>query len=211
MRARIVRSVSGEVVGYAVLAIGLAALLWSRIGDVDAFYLDEWIYVHGSEYIWEHLPGSLVGDIPFWDRGLQRLYSTLLAPLWGPLPTSTAYTSAHVLNVILLVSAIVPTALLARLVIDSPVLRVLAVALGTVVPWLMIGSHLLTENLAFPLYMWAVYAIVRCAGGALARETGRRAGSHRRAHALPPESGLRRRGSVRGGDRRRGTAPARRA
>ena len=36
-------------------------------------------------------------------------------------------------------------------------------ALGTVVPWLMIGSHLLTENLAFPLYMWAVYAIVRCA------------------------------------------------
>jgi hypothetical protein len=163
MRARIGRSVSGEIVGYAVLAIGLTALLWSRIGDVDGFYLDEWIYVHGSQYIWEHLPGGLVDQIPFWDRGPQRLYSTLLAPLWGPLPTSTAYTSAHVLNVILLVSAIVPTALLARQVIDSPVLRVLAVALGTAVPWLMIGSHLLTENLAFPLYMWAIYAIVRCA------------------------------------------------
>ena len=27
----------------------------------------------------------------------------------------------------------------------------------------MIGSHLLTENLAFPLYMWSVYAIVACA------------------------------------------------
>ncbi len=163
MRERIGRSVSGEVVGYAVLAIGLAALLWSRIGDVDGFYLDEWIYVHGSEYIWEHLPGGLIAEIPFWDRGAQRLYSTLLIPLWGPLPTSTAYTSAHVLNVVLLVSAIVPTALLARVVIDNPALRVLAVALGTVVPWLMIGSHLLTENLAFPLYMWAVYAIVRCA------------------------------------------------
>ena len=139
-----------EIIGYVVLAIGLAALLWSRIGDVDGFYLDEWLYVHASEYIWQHLPGGLIDQIPFWDRGPQRLYSTLLAPLWGPLPTSTAYTSAHVLNVILLVSAIVPTALLARLVIDAPALRVLAVALGTVVPWLIIGSHLLTENLAFP-------------------------------------------------------------
>ena len=172
---RMVGRVPAEIIGYVVLAIGLAALLWSRIGDVDGFYLDEWIYVHGSEYIWEHLPGGLVDQIPFWDRGVQRLYSTLLAPLWGPLPTSTAYTSAHVLNVILLVSAIVPTALLARLVIDAPALRVLAVALGTVVPWLMIGSHLLTENLAFPLYMWAIYAIVRCAAGAVAREAGRRA------------------------------------
>ena len=163
MRERIAGRVSGEIVGYVVLAIGLATLLWSRIGDVDGFFLDEWIYVHGSQYIWEHLPGGLVEQIPLWDRGAQRLYSTLLAPLWGLLPTSTAYTSAHVLNVILLVSAIVPTALFARLVIDNPALRVLAVALGTVIPWLMIGSHLLTENLAFPLYMWAVYTIVRCA------------------------------------------------
>ena len=173
MRERIVRSVSAEILGYVVLAIGLAALLWSRIGDVDGFYLDEWLYVHASEYIWQHLPGGLIDQIPFWDRGPQRLYSTLLAPLWGPLPTSTAYTSAHVLNVILLVSAIVPTALLARRVIDVPALRVLAVALGTVVPWLMIGSHLLTENLAFPLYMWAIYGIVRCAEEpSLARQVG---------------------------------------
>ena len=173
MRERIVRSVPAEILGYLVLAIGLAALLWSRIGDVDGFYLDEWLYVHASQYIWEHLPGGLVDQIPFWERGPQRLYSTLLSPLWGPLPTSTAYTAAHVLNVGLLVSAIVPTALLARRVIDSPALRVLAVALGTVVPWLMIGSHLLTENLAFPLYMWAVYAIVRCAEEpSLARQAG---------------------------------------
>lgn len=157
------RSIPGELVGYAILAIGLAALLWSRIGDVDGFYLDEWIYVHGAEYMWQHFPGALAGDIPFWDRGAQRLYSALLGPFWGELPASTAFTSTHVLNVLLLVSAIVPTALLARRLVDSAALRVLAVALATVVPWLMIGSHLLTENLAFPLYLWAVYAIVRCA------------------------------------------------
>ena len=152
-----------ELAGYALLAIGLGVLLWSRVGDVDGFYLDEWFYTHGSEYIWDHLPGSLIGEIPLWDRGPQRLYSTLLAPLWGALPPSTAYTSAHLLNVLLLVSALVPTALLARRVIDSAALRVLAVALATVIPWLMIGSHLLTENLAFPVYMWTVYAMVRCA------------------------------------------------
>jgi hypothetical protein len=157
------RSIPGELIGYAILAIGLAVLLWSRIDDVDGFYLDEWIYVHGAEYIWQHLPGALVGDIPFWDRGAQRLYSAVLGPFWGELPTSTAYTATHVLNVLLLVSAIAPAALLARRLIDSALLRVLAVALATVVPWLMIGSHLLTENLAFPLYLWAVYAIVRCA------------------------------------------------
>jgi hypothetical protein len=154
------RWAGAELAGYAVLAIGLAALLWSRIGDVDGYYLDEWIYVHGAEYIWDHLPGGLIDPIPLWDRGPQRLYSTLIAPLWGALPTSTAYTWAHLLNVVLLVSAIVPLALLARRLIDSPVLRVLAVALAAAIPWLTIGSHLLTESLAFPLYIWSVYAIV---------------------------------------------------
>ena len=119
MRAR--RAISGpaaEVLGYVVLAVALGAFLWSRIGDVDGFYLDEWIYVHGAEYIWAHLPGSLWGTIPFWDRGAQRLYSTLMGPFWGTLSTSTAYTAMHVVNVALLVSAIAPAALLARRVID---------------------------------------------------------------------------------------------
>ena len=141
-----------------------------------------------SEYIWDHLPGGLVDQIPFWDRGAQRLYSTLLAPLWGPLPTSTAYTSAHVLNVILLVSAIVPTALLARLVIDAPALRVLAVALGTVVPWLIIGSHLLTENLAFPPVHVGDLRDRPLRAGAVARGAGRRARRDRGADAVPAES-----------------------
>jgi hypothetical protein len=154
------RRPSPEILGYAVLGVLLTALLWSHIGDVDGFYLDEWFYIHGSQYIWENFPGGVVETIPEWNRGPQRLYSTLLALTWGPFSPSTAFTLSHVLNVLLLVSAIVPTALLARRIIDSAVLRVLAVALGVAVPWLMIGSHQLAENLAFPLYLWAVYAIV---------------------------------------------------
>jgi hypothetical protein len=160
---RAARLVPGEIAGYGVIALALAALLWRHVRQVDGFFLDEWFYVHGAQYIWENLPGALVGTIPEWNRGPQRLYSTLLATTWGPLAPSTAYTLSHVLNVVLLVSTLVPTALLARRVIDHALLRVLAVALGIAVPWLTIGSHLLTENLAFPLYVWAVYAIVRAA------------------------------------------------
>jgi hypothetical protein len=154
------RRPSPEILGYTLLGVALAALLWSHVGDVDGFYLDEWFYVNGSQYIWENLPGGLVETIPEWNRGPQRLYSTLLALTWGPFSPSTAFTLSHILNVLLLVSALLPTALLARRIIDSPLLRVLAVALGVAVPWLMIGSHQLAENLAFPLYLWAVYAIV---------------------------------------------------
>jgi hypothetical protein len=160
---RLVGRVPAEIAGYALLTLGLAALLWSHIGDVDSFYLDEWFYTQGSQYIWENLPGGLVESIPEWNRGPQRLYSTLLALTWGPFSPSTAYTLSHILNVLLLVSAIVPAALLARRLIEAPLLRVLAVALGVAVPWLMIGSHQLAENLAYPLYVWAVYAIVRTA------------------------------------------------
>ena len=152
-----------ELAAYGLLALGLAGLLWSHVGEVDGFYLDEWFYVHGAQHIAGHLPGGLVESIPEWNRGPQRLYSTLLALMWGPLSPSPAYTLSHVVNVLLLVSAIVPAALLARRLIDVPLLRVLAVALGVAIPWLTIGSHLLTESLAFPLYLWAVYAMVRCA------------------------------------------------
>jgi hypothetical protein len=155
--------ISPEIAGYALLALGLAVLLWSHVRRVDAFYLDEWFYVHGSQYIWDNLPGGLVEAIPNWNRGPQRLYSTLLAPIWGPIQPSTAFTLSHLLNVALLVSSVVPAALLARRIIDAPLLRVLAVALGVAVPWLMIASHQLTENLAYPLYVWALYAIERCA------------------------------------------------
>jgi hypothetical protein len=155
--------VSLELVGYVLLAVGLAVLLWSQLRNVDGFFLDEWIYVHGSQYIWENLPGGVVETIPGWTRGPQRLYSTLLAFTWGPFSAPTAFTLSHIVNVMLLVSAIAPAALLARRVIDRPLYRILAVALGVAVPWLAIGAHQLTENLAFPLFLWAAYATVRTA------------------------------------------------
>lgn len=155
------RRIGVERLGYALLALALLVVLWRRVRAVDSLYLDEWFYMHGAQYIWEHLPFGGLGDIPRWNRGPQRLYSALMSPVWGTLNTSPAYTVSHALNVGLLVSAIAPAALFARRVIDSPPLRVLAVALAVAVPWLTISAHLLTENLAFPLFLWAIYLIVR--------------------------------------------------
>jgi hypothetical protein len=151
-----------EIAGYCAIAACFALLLWWQVRSVNSFYLDEWIYVGAAQEIWKHLPGGLVTSIPGWDRGVQRAYSTLLAPLVGSMGRSSAYTAGHVVNVLLLAVATVPAAaLLARRVIASPVIRVLAVGLAVVLPWTMIAAHLLTESLAYPLFLWACLAIVR--------------------------------------------------
>lgn len=149
-----------EPVGYAAIAVCLAVLMVVNVRNVDLFYLDEWFYVSGARYIWEHFPVAILGTIPEWNRGPQRLYSTLLAPATGLLDARAAYTAGLAINVALLSSTVIPLALLARRVIASPALRVLAVALGTAIPWLIISAHLLTENLAFPLFVWTTLAIV---------------------------------------------------
>lgn len=160
---RAARKVSPELLGYIVLAIALFAVVWRRTSQVDGFYLDEWFYVHGAEYMWDHFPGAVFGEIPLWNRGAMRAYPLLLATPWSVLSTSTAYTITHLMNVTLLVSGIVPAALFARRIIVRPWLRVLAVALAVAVPWLIISAHLLTENLVFPIYLWSMFLIVRTA------------------------------------------------
>jgi hypothetical protein len=152
-----------ETLGYVVVALGLGALLIARVLHLDGFFLDEWLYVHGAEYMWDRLPLGPFEQIPNWTRGPQRLYTVLLVATWGPFTPAVAYVLSHVVNVVLLVSAIWPAALLARRVIDEPGMRVMAVALAVAVPWLLISAHLLTENLAFPLFLWTVWAIVAAA------------------------------------------------
>lgn len=151
------------MLGTAGVAVLVLALLLGDALRVRGFYLDEWTYVHGADYLFTNFPRGLDGSIPFWYRGPQTLYSLLLAPPWGLLSTTQAFAISHAINVVLLASAVVPALLLARRLIDGAVLRTLAVA-GTVIgPVLLIGAHLLTENLALPLYLWALVAIVRAA------------------------------------------------
>jgi hypothetical protein len=104
---------SVEPAGYALLALALLVLLAREVTQVDRFYLDEWVYRHAAQALWEQ-PTLAFGEIPNWARGPQQLYPLLLAPFWGLLATPAAFAVTHLLNAVLLVSAIVPAALLAR-------------------------------------------------------------------------------------------------
>jgi hypothetical protein len=101
---------------------------------------------------------------------LSQLYPLLLAPFFGLLDAPTAVRAGHLLNALLLPSAGVPAFLLARSVSRSRAAGCAAAALTVFTPWLVLTSTLLTENAAYPAFVWAVYlchrAITRPAPGA---------------------------------------------
>lgn len=88
---------------------------------------------------------------------LSQLYPLLLAPFFGVLDAPTAVRAAHLFNALFLPSAAVPAYLLARSVSGSRAAGYAAAALTVFTPWLVLTSTLLTENAAYPVFVWAVY------------------------------------------------------
>ena len=88
---------------------------------------------------------------------LSQLYPVLLAPFFGTLSAPAAETAAHALNAVLLPSAAWPAFLLARSVTGSRAAGLGAAALTAFTPWLVLTSTLLTENAAYPAFVWAMY------------------------------------------------------
>ncbi len=88
---------------------------------------------------------------------LGQLYPLLLAPFYGSTSAPAAQTAAHALNALLLASAAVPAYLLARSVAASRGAGYVASALVAFTPWLALASTILTENVAYPAFTWAVY------------------------------------------------------
>jgi hypothetical protein len=88
---------------------------------------------------------------------LGQLYPLLLAPFFGTLSAPAAEAASHALNAILLPSAAWPAFLLARSVTGSRAAALAAAALTAFTPWLVLTSTLLTENAAYPAFVWAIY------------------------------------------------------
>jgi hypothetical protein len=97
-------------------------------------------YIHGTYY-----------------AALSQLYPLLIAPFYGLLTAPAAATAAHVLNGFLLASAAWPAYLLARSVTRSRAAATVAALLTAFTPWLVLSTTLLTENAAYPAFVWAVY------------------------------------------------------
>ena len=92
---------------------------------------------------------------------LNQLYPLVLAPLYGSLSAPTAFDAAHVLNAFLFASAAWPAYLLGRAVTGSRAGGYFAAALTAFVPWLVLSATLLTENAAYPAFVWGVLLAYR--------------------------------------------------
>jgi hypothetical protein len=92
---------------------------------------------------------------------LNQLYPLLLSPLYRWLSAPAAFDGAHVLNAFLLASSAWPAYLLGRAVTGRVAGGYFAAALTAFTPWLVLSSTLLTENAAYPAFVWAVFLCYR--------------------------------------------------
>src|ERR671923_1542393 len=92
---------------------------------------------------------------------LNQLYPLLLSPLYGSFSPPAAFDGAHVLNAFLLASSAWPAYLLGRAVTRRVAGGYFAAALTAFTPWLVLSSTLLTENAAYPAFVWALFLCQR--------------------------------------------------
>ena len=115
--------------------------------------------------------GSLVPRIHGqYYAALSQVYPLLLAPFYAVLTAPAAATAGHILNPFLLASAAWPAYLLARSLTGSRVAASVAALLTAFTPWLVLSTTLLTENAAYPAFVWAVFVCYR----AIAEPSARR-------------------------------------
>lgn len=90
----------------------------------------------------------------------QVLYPLMIAPLIWIVGMPEAYQTIAAANAVALTSACIPAYLLTLYITDDKVLgRWVALCVG-VLPWIALATKILTDSLAFPVFVWAVYAIV---------------------------------------------------
>ena len=92
---------------------------------------------------------------------LSQLYPLLIAPFYALFTAPAAATASHVLNPFLLASAAWPAYLLAHSVTRSRAAAAVAAMLTAFTPWLVMSTTLLTENAAYPAFVWAVFLCQR--------------------------------------------------
>ncbi|HEY5661150.1 MAG TPA: glycosyltransferase family 39 protein, partial [Gaiellaceae bacterium] len=145
--------IAAGIAGY----YALRATSWAVMTDeLQVVRLAESIAAHGSPV--PEIHGRYYG-------ALAQLYPLLLAPLFGVFAAPAAETAAHALNALLLPSAAWPAYLLARAVTRSRPAALAAAALTVFTPWLVLTSTLLTENAAYPAFVWAIYLAHRALTG----------------------------------------------
>ncbi len=147
-------------VGAAALWLALAGILAGLTSQVADWYVmtDELLYERLAISIAHlgsplpHVHGELIGNV-------NQLYPLLLAPFFHDTLVPPAVHDAHVLNAFVMSSAAIPAYLLARRVTGSGRLSYVVAALTVCIPWIAISSFLMTEVVAYPVFVWAALAL----------------------------------------------------
>jgi hypothetical protein len=129
-------------------------------------FQDERTYWILANRIAENPAGGLVAAAK---SGYGVFYPALIAPVSAIAGSPySAYAATKVVNSVILASAAVPVFLIARRVLPKP-WAFAAAALTVAGPQAIFGSLIMTENVAFPAFLWVFLAVVR----ALERPTPR--------------------------------------
>ena len=145
----------GVLAAWAGVAAWLAADFSGRIRDWSVM-TDEMLYTKLAISIADTgSPLPRVHDVLV--GVLNQFYPLLLAPFFAGFAVPDASHAAHVFNAPLMASAVIPAYLLARQVV--PRVWSLAVSvLSVTVPWMVLTGVLMTESVAYPVFLWAMLA-----------------------------------------------------
>jgi hypothetical protein len=144
-----------------------AIALWLMFGSAFAWITSrvaDW-FVMTDELLYErlalsvermHSPVPRVHGVVV--ANFNQLYPLVLAPVFATGTVADGLHRAHVLNAFVITSAAIPAYLLALRVTGNVWASALAAALTGVVPWMVLSSFLLTENVAYPAFVWALLA-----------------------------------------------------
>ena len=149
----------------AIVILGAAVLaIWALRVPGWSVMTDELLYVKLALHTGDTLsPFPAVHGESF--SQYTPIYPLVLAPLYGLLSTPAAFAVAHSLNALLVASAAIPAFLLARDVGARRIGAYLAAVLTIVAPWTVYSFFLMTEALAYPVFVWAVLACERAVAG----------------------------------------------
>ncbi len=92
---------------------------------------------------------------------LSILYPLLIAPIYGAFGVPEALHAVHLWNSVLMATAAIPAYLLARDVLRTRIWALAVAGLTVSVPWTVLSGFVLTENAAYPAFLWAVVAMQR--------------------------------------------------
>jgi hypothetical protein len=140
------------------VAFGVTAI-WVRSIHTFGVMPDEISYVKQALGIAR--TGMLLGPHDFYFGSWNQLLPLITAPVFGALGMVDAFYAVHTLLALVLASTAVPTYLIARSLGLGRLAANLAAALSVAVPWMLLAGVIMTEDVAYPAFSWAMLAFLR--------------------------------------------------